>query len=129
MKYVYPAVFTKNPNGIDVSFPDLSDVYTSGANEAEALEMAEDVLNLMLCEKEENGVEIPKASDIRAISTDADQFTSLISADTSEYRKKYNSKAIKKNVTIPAWLDALAERAGINYSATLQEGLKKNLGL
>lgn len=90
MKYVYPAVFTNSPNGIDVSFPDLCDVYTSGANEAEALKMAEDVLNMMLCEKEKNNADIPDASDIRTIPVNADQFSSLINADTSAYRSRVN---------------------------------------
>lgn len=129
MKYVYPAIFTTEPEGISVAFPDLPDCATSGETLSEALEMASDALALMLYDMEEDGKEIPPASDIRALSTNEDAFVSLIACDTLEYRKMFDNKAIKKTLTIPSWLNKAAERENINFSAVLQNALRAQLHL
>ena len=58
-----------------------------------------------------------------------DGFVSLISVDLDEYVRKHSNKAVKKTLTIPAWLNTLAEKDNINFSQILQEGLKKHLGI
>jgi antitoxin HicB len=129
MKYIYPAIFKQEENGYSVVFPDIHNAFTSGETLPEAMEMAQDVLCLMLYEAEESGTPIPEASSIQSIATKADEFTSLIACDTLEYRKFYDNKAVKKTLTIPAWLNTMAERNGINFSATLQAALKNELHL
>jgi len=91
--------------------------------------MANDALCLTLYDMEENNQSIPKASSIRDIKTNGDEFTTLISCDTIEYRKFFNSKAVKKTLTIPAWLNSMAEREEINFSAVLQKALRSELNL
>lgn len=127
MKYVYPAIFTKDGNFYVVNFPDLEGCYTQGESIEDALEMAEDVLCMTLYNLEENKQSIPVASDIKCISVGADEIVSLVSCDTIEYRQFYDNKAVKKTLTIPSWLNTMSEREGINFSAVLQSALKREL--
>lgn len=126
MKYVYPAIFHKENIGYSVTFPDLEGCYTSGNSLAEAIEMAEDVLALILYDKEENNEPIPNPSAIHEIKTN--DIVSLIACDTVEYRKLYDNKAIKKTLTIPNWLNTEAEKRDINFSAVLKEALIEKIG-
>lgn len=126
-KYIYPAVFENEGEFYNVRFPDLENCYTQGESLQDAYEMAADVLCLTLYNMEENREAIPKASDIHAISTKGNAFVSLISCDTIEYRKFYDQKAVKKTLTIPAWLNTMSEREGINFSSVLQKALKQEL--
>jgi predicted RNase H-like HicB family nuclease len=129
MKYAYPAVFTKEDDGYSVIFPDIDGCATGGATLPEALEMAEDALCLMLYDHEEDGEEIPTPSDLKAIQADEASFVSMVCCDTVEYRKLYDNRAVKKTLTIPNWLNTLAERAGVNFSMTLQTALKQQLNI
>lgn len=127
MKYVYPAVFKKEGDGYLVNFPDVENCFTEGKTLSEALDMAQDVLNLMLMTMEDNEIPVGPASDIQSVRCGADEFVSLISADTDEYRKSYGNYAVKKTLSIPAWLNTLAEKNGINFSFILQKALKAEL--
>lgn len=126
-KYIYPAIFAKDGELYTVRFPDLEGCYTQGENLQDAYEMAEDVLCLMLYDLEEEGESIPPASEVSAIKTEKGEFVSLVSCDTLEYRQYYDNKAVKKTLTIPAWLNTMSEREGINFSAVLQSALKSEL--
>ncbi len=127
-KYVYPALFIpENEGGYAVEFPDIDGCYTQGETLAEALEMAEDALALMLYDAEEAGREIPPASNIEKLNIQKGVTVSLVHCDTIEYRKYFASKAVKKTLTIPLWLNTLAERKEINFSSVLQNALKKEL--
>ena len=126
-KYVYPVVLTPEDTGYFVNFPDVESCYTQGDDLADALEMAKDVLTLTLCAYEDDGKIVPLATPQECLNLEAGQITSLVSADTSEYRKIWDSKAIKKTLTLPSWLNTWAEREGINFSQTLQKALKEEL--
>ena len=128
-KYVYPAIFTQEDCGYSIRFPDFESCYTSAETLAEGIEMANDVLCLTLYGLEEDGGVIPAASDIKNITAEEAEFVTLVSCDTIEYRKFYDNKAVKKTLTIPSWLNAMAERQGINFSLTLQTALKQALGI
>ena len=91
----------------------------------EAYENAEDALCLMLYDMEECGEKIPQASRPADIKTKGDAFVSIVPCDTLDYRRQYDNKAVKKTLTIPSWLNTMAEREGINFSATLQDALKQ----
>lgn len=126
-KYIYPAIFTKEEKFYTVRFPDLEGCYTQGTTLQEAYEMAEDVLCLMLYDMEEDKADIPAATETTSIKAGKDEFVSLVSCDTIEYRQFYDSKAVKKTLTLPAWLNTMSEREGINFSAVLQKALKQEL--
>lgn len=129
MKYVYPVLFTKENNLYNVSVPDLPGCFTFGETLPEAIEMARDAICMWLCDAEDKGENIPKASLITNLSPQKDSFYNLIDADTLEYRKEHDNKAVKKTLTIPSWLNAKAEKEGVNFSQVLQDGLKRRLGL
>ena len=126
-KYIYPAIFTAEENFYSVCFPDLEGCYTQGETLQEAYEMASDVLCLTIYNLEEAGNKIPIASEIGNIKTEKGEFVSLISCDTLEYRQYYDTKAVKKTLTIPAWLNTMSEQEGINFSSVLQRALKQEL--
>ena len=126
-KYIYPAIFEKEGDVYNVRFPDLECCYTQGEGLSDAYEMAEDVLCLTIYNLEEDGKEIPRASQVNEVSAAEGGFVSLVSCDTMEYRKYYDNKAVKKTLTIPSWLNTMSERAGINFSAVLQTALKNEL--
>ena len=126
-KYIYPAIFKKEGDIYTVRFPDFESCYTQGDTLHDAYEMAEDVLCLTLYNLEENKETIPCPSDIQSLDSGKSEFVSLIPCDTIEYRQYYDNRAVKKTLTIPAWLNAMSEREGINFSAVLQRALKQEL--
>lgn len=128
-KYIYPAIFTKDGTQYSVRFPDLESCYTQGENLQDAYEMASDVLCLTLYNLEERNANIPSASGATEIKAGEDEFVSLVTCDTLEYRKFYDNKAVKKTLTIPSWLNTMSEREGINFSAVLQDALKNVLNI
>lgn len=130
MKYVYPAVFTlEEEGGYSVAFPDVEGCYSQGDNLAEAMFMAEDALALMLYGLEEDGKEVPTPTPLNDVKASENNVVTLVKADTLEYRKMYNSKAVKKTLTIPGWLNEQAEKSGVNFSKLLQEALISELHL
>ena len=127
-KYIYPAIFAKEGAFYNVRFPDLERCYTQGESLQDAYEMASDVLCLTLYRLEEEGASIPPASELSAFRTGKDEFVSL-ACDTMEYRQYYDNRAVKKTLTIPAWLNTMSEREGLNFSAILQAALKNALNI
>ena len=128
-KYVYPAVFTPEAGGFSVRFPDVENCFTEGDDLAEALEMAEDALCMMLYDAEEQGRAISAPSPLATVQSQLEpgEFVSLVACDTITYRRLHDNRAVKKTLSIPSWLNDMAERAGINFSGTLQEALKQQL--
>ena len=127
MKYAYTAVFTPEEGGVNVDFPDLQGCYTCGDDVADAIYMAQDVLNMALCELEDDKKHIPLPRKQGDIPVMGDQFTSVVAADTDKYRQFCRESAVKKTLTLPGWLNERAEREGINFSGVLQEALKLRL--
>lgn len=128
MKYVYPAIFTPEAEGgYSVAFPDVDGCYTQGEDLAEAVFMAEDALALTLYSLEEDGKDTPTPTPLNEIKASETDVITLVKADTMEYRKMYNSKAVKKTLTIPGWLNEQAERSNVNFSKLLQDALMSEL--
>lgn len=128
MKLVYPAVFTPyedGSGGYAVEFPDLPGCVTGGDDMAEAVFMAEDAASGWVLTELEDGKAAPKATEIKEVAHGADQFVSLIALDMDVYAAKYGSNAVKKTLTIPAWLNTFVEQNGISCSKVLQEALGK----
>lgn len=129
MKYAYPAVFQREEDGFTVFFPDLPGCITEGDTIEEAIEMAKDALCLSLYDKEVSKVSPPTASDPGSIVLDGHSFISVVLVDTEEYRKYYSNKSVKKTLTIPEWLNELAEKENVPFSQILQDGIKEYLHL
>lgn len=129
-KYVFPAIFTpEKKGGYSIAFPDVECCYTQGKDMADGIEMAQDALCLMLYDMEESGKKIPAPSDIKSVKCGADDIVTMIYCDTLEYRIYFDNKAVKKTLTVPSWLNTMAERKGANFSAILQNGLKEFCGI
>ena len=130
MKYVFPAIFTPEEKGMySVSFPDIKGCYTCGDNLEHAIVMAEDALCLTLYDMEINKDSIPSASSISSVGTNDNEIVTLIRCDTEFYKRFYKSKAIKKTLSIPEWLNEAAIAQGLNFSQILQDGIKSELNL
>ena len=124
---VYPAIFTKmndDGNYYIIDFIDLKNCITEGETIQEAYYMAQDAMGLFLDEL----VKFPEPTlDFSNIELKENQFISFVSIDMDYYRKKYNNKSVKKTLSIPSWLDTIAERENINFSQLLQEAIKNKL--
>ena len=129
MKYNFPAVFHAEPEGgYSIFFPDIEGCYSQGETIQECCEMAEDALNLMLWDMEESKTPISTPTPIKQIQEQyPDDIVTLVKADTLAYRRLYDTKAVKKTLSIPRWLDTLAQEHGINFSNILQQALMKEL--
>jgi predicted RNase H-like HicB family nuclease len=125
MKSIYAIVITP-PKGNDkyysVRVPDL-DLYTEGKDLADAIYMAKDCIGLWgICEEDAKR-EIPKGSTLKP-DINEDEISTLVEVDFTAYREKNDNKSVRKNCTIPAWLDREATAQHINFSAALQKALK-----
>lgn len=128
MKLAYPAVFTPYEDGTGgfvVEFPDLPGCVTGGDDMAEAIFMAEDAASGWVLTELEEGRKAPKPSAFGEVHTEPEQFINVIALDMDSYAAKYGNKAVKKTLTIPAWLNTYAENHNISCSAVLQEALSK----
>ena len=126
MNLAYAAIFTPcEEGGYTVTVPDLPGCITEGDSLAEALFMAEDAASGWVLGELEDGNEPPKASSIEDIQTKDGQFKSLIALDMDSYAEKYGSKAVKKTLTIPAWMNTYVEEHGISCSKILQESISR----
>ncbi|EGW40970.1 heat shock protein, molecular chaperone [Desulfosporosinus sp. OT] len=112
-------------------FPDLLGCVTEGDTLSEAMEMAIDAASGWLLGEVEENKQLPKATDIKNIIPNEYEngFVSLIGVDLDEYSLKHGNKAVKKTLTIPAWLNTIAEENNINFSQVLQSALKDQLGI
>lgn len=128
MQLVYPAVFYPcevNP-GFTVVVPDLPGCVSEGASLYEAIAMGKDAASSWVLDELEDGKEAPAASDFSDIHPDpeiGEGFVSLLSLDMDAYAAKYGKKSVRKNLTIPAWLDTFAAQKKLNISKVLQDAL------
>ena len=131
LKLFYPACFYPNDTGFTVIIPDLPGCVTEGKDITEAFEMAVDCASGWVLTELEDGNPIPKASDIQTITADEypSGFTTMIILDMDSYAEKYGEKSIRKNCTLPAWLNNRAEKMNINFSQVLQEALIQKLNI
>ena len=126
-KYTFPAIFTREETGYSVRFPQLDGCYTQGDTFEEAQHMASEAMSLHLYGMEQDGEEIP-APDM-SVGTEANEMIVPITAWMTPFRDEMENRAIKKTLTIPAWLNDAAEKRHVNYSQILQSALKDYLGV
>lgn len=124
MTVIYPAIFHHEDNAYWVEFPDLAGCNTFGDSIQATLESAKEALSGYCAVLLDQGTPLPTPSDITAIQVPADAFASLVDAKPADYRK-----AVKKTLTIPAWLNTVAEEAHAPYSKILQDALERYLGI
>ena len=127
MKKVYPIILSKGKKFIIAHVPDF-DISTQGVNEADAIEMARDAIGLTGIDMEDENETLPIPSEVTSIKKEKEtDIITLVDVDFADYRRKNDLRAVKKNCTIPSWLNYEAEKAGVNFSAILQNALKQEL--
>ena len=126
--YYYPAIFTAEDVGFSVRFPDFPGCYTQGDTIEEAYRMSMSAIGLYIQNEDGNFV-FPKASAPNNIALEKDEFLVLIEFNLIEYLKNTSDKSVKKTLTIPSWLNSLAEQNNVNFSNVLQNALKEQLNV
>jgi len=127
-RYVFPAVFQpEEGDTYTVTFPDLPGCVTQGRSLQHALAMARDALELHLYGMESDREQIPDPTRPDQVDVTAPAFCTLIEAWMPPVRDEMMSRPVKKTLTIPRWLNDLADEKGVNYSKVLQEALKERL--
>lgn len=126
-KGVYPIIITETKDGYFVRVPDF-DSETQGESVAESMEMARDLIGLMGIDMEDEGKELPIPYSKEYDTVEGDIVT-LVDIDFNEYRRKVDNRAVKKNCTIPYWLNVEAEKAGVNFSKLLQDAIMRALNI
>lgn len=132
MKYIYPVcIYPGDVSGYTVIVPDLPGCVTEGETIVDALEQAVDAASGWVLDELEEGRRAPEPSAIESIRADeyAGGFVSIVMLDIDAYAEKYGEKAVRKNCTIPAWLNTAAENAHLNFSQVLQTALQEQLHL
>ena len=138
MMLVYPAVFTRTDderNTYVVQIPDIQG-FTEGYGLADAIDMARDYIGCYCYDKADDNIPSPSSlQDIDLKKCDLSEeelkksFVSMVDLDLEAYRRKMNKRAVRRNVSIPAWLDQEAEKENVNFSRVLQEALMQKLNL
>lgn len=128
MRYLYTAILTPREDGsYEARVPDIEHCVTSGRDAADAIDMISDAAALMLTCLEDDKAPIAEPTPYQSVIVPEGSIATLISLDTDRYRIANNTRAVRKNVSLPAWMAAMAEQRGVNCSQVLQDALRKLL--
>lgn len=128
MKLLYPAIFypCEESSGYTVIVPDLQGCVSEGSNLADAIIMATDAASGWILDELEDGNPVPKASTLNEIVPDEDDgFVNLLVLDMDAYAEKYGNKSVRKNVSIPAYMNTYIEKNGLSLSQITQEAIAR----
>lgn len=125
--YNYIAIFSYDDDGISIEFPDLPGCLSCADTTEEAIESAKEALSLHLYGMECDKDEIPVPSDVKDLKLDKNEVPIMINVFMTPFREKMNNKFVKKTLSIPNWLNTIAEHENINFSKVLQNALKDYL--
>lgn len=129
MLYIYTAIFTpiEGQAGFYAKVPDLPGCITTGKDLADAIDQITDAMNAWLVVAEDENLNINPPTPQKELPVDSSSFYALIKADTIAYRAKTDTRCVRKNVSLPAWMLSLAEKRNINCSQLLQKALLEKL--
>ncbi len=125
MKLIYPAIFTPclEKEGYTVVVPDLPGCVSEGDSLLNAIDMGTDAACGWILGELEDGNSIPAPTPHSDMQLEENSFVNLLVLDIDSYAEKYGNKAVRKNITIPAWLNTYGESHNINFSKVLQDAL------
>jgi predicted RNase H-like HicB family nuclease len=122
MEYVYPAIFHKNEDeSYTIIYPDLPGCISEGKNLGNAMYIAQSALTQWIRYLIDKKQAIPQASPAEAVKPSAGEFVNLICAGVQD------SRAVKRTVSIPKWMDDKAVQSGLSLSRVLQDALSERL--
>lgn len=126
-EHFYPVIFEPENIGYSVYVPDIEGCNTQGETLEECLHMVQEAIGLMLEGIDEKNYPVPSVpQDIDLIGT---QFIMVVPFNKIAYDKKYNTKAVKKTLSLPKWLNDIAVERHINFSGVLQKALIHELNI
>lgn len=129
MNTAYPIILSPSSNGgFLVYIPDFN-LNTEGKDIADAMFMARDVIGLMGIDMQDDNEKLPSPSNIQDLNHQSSDIITMIDINFDDYRRKHDNRVVKKNCTLPSWLNEIATERGINFSQVLQDGLKATLHL
>ena len=128
--YVYPVIFNPlDDGGYCVYAPDFKGCITEADNLAEGIVKIRDGLCGMLYMMERDKQPIPEPTDVTSVEHDEGDIVTLVDAPLDEYRRRVGSKAVRRTISIPEWLDELAVNSDISLSQITQEALRLKLNV
>nr|WP_312292119.1 type II toxin-antitoxin system HicB family antitoxin [Clostridium chromiireducens] len=127
--YTFPAILSFDTDGINISFPDIEEAFTCAETEEEAINNAQEVLELVLVGMEQDGVEVPKPTKLSEVKCAENERTILVTVYMAAARANVKAVYMNKTLTVPKWLNELAVKKKINFSQLLQEALKDALNI
>lgn len=127
MKLIYPAIFYpfEDGEGYTVEIPDLPGCVSEGDTLADAIIMGTDAAAGWILDELEDGNEVPSASSSSELHPENGGIVNLLVLDMDTYAEKYGSKAVRKNITIPAYMDTYLENHGMSLSKVVQEAISE----
>ncbi|MBQ7975592.1 MAG: type II toxin-antitoxin system HicB family antitoxin [Clostridia bacterium] len=135
MKRMYPVIFTQTDNGVLVEVPDL-EILTEGTDMENAIDMARDAISITIISMEDNNEAVTEPTRIEDVDVlrgtfaeNGKGFVSIVDTNIDEYRRKVDTKPVRRNVSLPGWLNYEVNAAGINVSRFLQDALVEKLNI
>ena len=128
MKAYYSVIIEPYDGGYLATVPDVPGCTTGGESIAETIDLVKDALCGCLCVYEDEGIDLPEPRLPCDFTLGEGSFATLVDVDTLKYREETDTRAVRKNVSMPAWLLNMAEARGVNCSQVLQEALKREFG-
>ena len=125
---IYPIILSPEKGGFSVFVPDFG-IKTSGTNLEDSFYAARVQISLMGIELLRKKTELPPPSDVSSLKAGKGEIVTLVDVDFAAFKRIIDNKTVRRNCTLPAWLDEMASEAGINVSAVLQAALKKELNV
>ncbi len=128
-KVFYPVIFHPEETGFSTFVPDLDGCFSQGDTMNEAVAMTQDAIGLVLEDYFSSAQPIPAPSQPGSLHLEGNDFVAMVEFDELAYRKRHETQAVKKTLTIPSWLNHMAEEQGLNFSRILQNALKRELNV
>lgn len=127
-KLYYPAIMhPEEDGGYSVWLHDIAGCISQGESLSEAVENIKDALGLYYEDADDGESTLPAPSAPSSVELEVGEFVAVIEFSPGEYLKTRSTKAVKKTLSIPAWLNSMAEAQQLNFSAVLQSALVERL--
>lgn len=129
MLYAYPAIFSRENDGDIIAFVPDFNIGTQGTDLADAIRMTRDLIGAAGIDMLDDGKELPQPFEVKQKPLADNEVLSIVDIDFEEYRRIHDMRTVRRNVSLPNWLNVAADKAGLNVSALLQNALKKELNI
>lgn len=124
---VYRILIKKDTDGF-ISYSPAFDNYTEGDTLYDCIQMSRDMIGALYVSNDDSYISNPESDFDKDWDCDFDyDYSTLVDIDIDEYRKIINNKSVRKNCSIPYWMELEADKLGVNYSQLLQKAIEKEI--